>query len=64
MIRKNVDVIAILLLLFGIALYSRARQARVLEIVPKQRIAISQGAACRAFGALHNLRRIQFIKPQ
>ncbi len=64
MIRKNVDVIAITVLLFGIALYSHARQARVLEIIPNQRIAVSQGAACRAFGALHNLRRIQFIKQQ
>jgi len=60
MIRKNVDVIAIAVLLCGIGLYSLAREARVLEVIPNRRIALSQGSLCRAFGAIQNLRRIQY----
>ena len=63
MIRKNVDVIAIAVLLCGIALYSRAREARIVEVIPKQRIALSQGSLCRAFSAIHDFRRIEFRKP-
>ena len=63
MIRKNVDVIAIAVLLCGIALYSRAREARILEVVPNKRIAFADGKLCHAFDALHNLRRIQFTAP-
>lgn len=59
MIRKNVDVIAIAVLLCGIALYSRAREARIVEVIPKQRIAFTQGSLCRAFGAIQH-QRIQF----
>ena len=61
MIRKNVDIIAICVLLFGIAVYSRAREARILEVIPNKRIAVSQGSACRLFTALQHLRRIQVV---
>jgi hypothetical protein len=60
MIRKNVDVIAIAVLLCGIALYSRARETRIVEVIPKQRIALSRGSFCRAFGAMQHLQRIEF----
>jgi hypothetical protein len=60
MIRKNVDVIAIAVLLCGIALYSRAREARIVEVIPKQRIALSQGGLCRALGAMQHSQRIEF----
>lgn len=60
MIRKNVDVIAIAVLLCGIALYSRAREARIVEVIPKQRIALSQGSLCRALGAMQHSQRIEF----
>jgi hypothetical protein len=59
MIRKNVDVIAVTVLLCGIALYTRAREARIVEVIPKQRIALTEGSLCRAFGAIHH-QRIQF----
>jgi hypothetical protein len=60
MIRKNVDVIAIAVLLCGIALYSRAREARIVEVIPIQRIALSKGSLCRALGAMQHSQRIQF----
>ena len=63
MIRKNVDVIAIVVLLCGIALYSRAREARIVEVIPNKRIAVANGGLCRAVGALQGLRRIQFRTP-
>jgi hypothetical protein len=63
MIRKNVDVIAIVVLLCGIALYSSARQARILEVVPNKRIALANGSLCRAVGAIQGLRRIKFRAP-
>jgi hypothetical protein len=59
MIRKNVDVIAIGVLLCGIGIYSRAREARIVEVIPNQRIALAQGGLCRAFSALQGLRRTQ-----
>jgi hypothetical protein len=62
MIRKNIDVVAIAVLLCGIALYSRARESRVVEVIPNKRIALSEGSVCRAFGAMHSFRRIQFTK--
>ena len=61
MIRKNVDVIAIAILLFGIVLYSRARETRFVEVVSNKRVAVSQGSLCRAASAIHNLRRIELI---
>jgi len=60
MIRKNVDVVAITVLLCGIGLYSRARDARIVDVIPKQRIALSQGSLCRAFAAMQHMRRIEF----
>jgi hypothetical protein len=63
MIRKNVDVIAIAVLLCGIALYSRAREARILEVIPNKRIAFTDGKRCPAFEAIQSLRRIQFTAP-
>jgi hypothetical protein len=63
MIRKNVDIIAIAVLLCGMALYSRAREARIVEVIPNKRIAFSDGSLCRAFDAIHGLRRIQFRAP-
>ena len=63
MIRKNVDIIAVAVLLCGLALYSRAREARIVQVIPKQRIALSHGSVCRALQALHGLQRIQFTRP-
>ena len=63
MIRKNVDIIAIAVLLCGVALYSHAREARILEVIPNKRIALADGKLCRAFSAIHGLRRIQFTAP-
>jgi hypothetical protein len=62
MIRKNVDVIAVIVLLCGIGLYSRAREARILEIIPNKRIALSEGSLCRTFEAFQHLQRIQFTR--
>lgn len=59
MIRKNIDLIAVVLLLSGIAIYSRAREARLAEIFPEKRIAVSK-TLCPVTTALQNLRRIQF----
>jgi hypothetical protein len=59
MIRKNVDIIAIAVLLCGIALYSRAREARIVEVVQNKRIVFSDGSLCRAFSAIHGFRRTQ-----
>ncbi len=63
MIRKNVDVIAIAVLLCGIALYSRAREVKLVQVIPNRRIALAPGSICSAFSALHNIRRIEF-KPR
>ena len=63
MIRKNVDVIAIAVLLCGLALYSRAREAALIQVIPNRRIALKQRTMCSAFSALHELRRIEF-KPR
>ena len=63
MIRKNIDVIAIAVLLCGIALYSRAREARLVQVIPNQRIAVSETGLCRAFSTMQGIRRIQFTKP-
>ncbi|MBV9303441.1 MAG: hypothetical protein JOY62_15865 [Acidobacteriaceae bacterium] len=60
MIRKNVDIIAVFVLLFGIALYSRARESRILEVIPAKRIALSKGGLCRAYSAFHQLRYIEY----
>jgi hypothetical protein len=60
MIRRNVDVIAVTVLLCGIGLYTRARDARILEVIPNKRIALSEGSLCRTFGAFQHLQRIQF----
>ena len=59
MIRKNVDIIAVAVLLTGMAIYSRAREARIVEVIPKQRIALAQGSVCRALSAIHGFRRTQ-----
>ena len=63
MIRRNVDVIAIAVLLVGIAAYSRAREARIVEVIPNKRVALANGSVCRAFAAIDGLRRIQFLSP-
>ena len=53
MIGKNIDLIAITVLLAGVALYSEARRVSVIEVVPHQRIALSQ-AVRRAFQCSHS----------
>jgi hypothetical protein len=60
MIRKNVDVIAVTVLLCGIGLYSRAREARIVEVIPNKRIALAQGTLCRTFGAIQRIQRVQY----
>ena len=62
MIRKNIDIIAVFVLLCGIGLYSRAREARILEVIPNKRIALSRGM-CPVSSVLHQLSRIQLKKP-
>jgi hypothetical protein len=62
MIRKNVDVIAVTVLLCGIGLYSRAREARIVEVIPNKRIALSEGSLCRTLGAFQHFQRIQYTR--
>ena len=52
---KHVDVIAIALLLGGAALYSEARNLSLIEVVPNQRIALSQ-AVQRVFRCPRSVR--------
>lgn len=55
MIRKHVDLIAIGVLLLGIAAYSSARRAMLIEVVPYKRIALSQSLV-RAFSCHRTVR--------
>jgi hypothetical protein len=59
MIRRNIDLIAVLVLLCGFGLYSRAREARIVEVVANKRIALARGGACHIFSALQQLRSIE-----
>jgi hypothetical protein len=47
MIRKNIDIIAIGLLLGAAALYSGARQLAWIEVVPSQRVQLSRAVTVR-----------------
>lgn len=61
MIRHNPDLIAILVLLLGIALYSWAREMNVMRIIPRQRIAISN-TICRTVAQLQRCPSTRFAR--
>lgn len=52
MIRKNVDVVAIAVLLAVIALYSEARQLMLLDVVPNHGIVLAGGVLHQVFNCL------------
>ena len=49
MIRKHIDLIAIGILLWGIAVYSHARSVAAVELTPTKRIIISHYRSPRVF---------------
>ena len=61
MIRRNPDVIAIGLLLFGLAAYSLAREAGTLRVIPHQRIKISH-AFCQKLSQLPSFRTLELTR--
>ncbi len=61
MIRKHPDIIAAALLLLGFGIYSCAREARILRIVPVGRVAASH-AICRTFSHVASLRSVRSVR--
>ena len=49
MIRKNIDIVAIAVLLAVIAAYSEARQLMLLDVVPNHGIVVATGVLHRVF---------------
>ena len=50
MIRRNIDIVAIVILLAVIALYSQAREAMLLQVVPNHGIVLSSDIVQRVLG--------------
>lgn len=60
MIGKNVDLIAVALLLGGAALYSGARNLALIEVIPHQRLVLSQ-AVQRAMRCPRSVKAIRVL---
>lgn len=50
MIRRNIDIVAIAILLAVIAIYSQAREAMLLQVVPNHGIAVASDVLHRVLG--------------
>lgn len=52
MIRKNIDVVAVVILLAVIAVYSEAREAMLLEVIPNHGIVLATDVLHRVMGCV------------